>query len=169
MYTFKCPAWHLQDQLAVPVMVADNEYTTMIRGLVYLSWCFQEETNAFQAPNLKLVDWKTQLWMLNKVDSPELEEQSLASIIAYVNHFDGSLIHQCVKMVPLERRSITVVCHSGFVVWSQEKVAEVIVHLGMMEKIWAQAPYCGYLLLREYCEYCEYSKTMRYLNTSIRD
>jgi hypothetical protein len=30
----------------------------------------------------------------------------------------------------------------------------------------AYVPYCGYLLLREYCEY---SKTMGYINTSIRD
>lgn len=76
--------------------------------------------------------------MLKKVNSPELKEQSLASIVAYINCFDGSLIHRFVKMVPLERRYVNDVCHCGFVVWSQEEVAEVIACLGMMEKIWAK-------------------------------
>jgi hypothetical protein len=57
-------------------------------SLVYLLECFHEETNEFQGVlDLKLVDDKYRLWMLNKADSPELEEQALASIIAYVNRF----------------------------------------------------------------------------------
>eukprot|EP00978_Attheya_sp_CCMP212_P021324 scaffold62068_cov28-Attheya_sp.AAC.1 len=101
----------------------------MIHGRVYLSECFHEETNTIQgAPDLKLVDEKTQLWMLNKADSPELEEQALASIIAYMNRFDGSLVHRFVPMLPPERRFFHVICHQGFVMWSHDEVADVVAH-----------------------------------------
>eukprot|EP00978_Attheya_sp_CCMP212_P034118 scaffold141521_cov66-Attheya_sp.AAC.1 len=81
MCALNCPAWHLQDSSVVPVVAADDEYTAMIHGLgVYLSECFHEETNDFQAPDLKLVDCKMRLWMLNKADLPELEEQSLDQV-----------------------------------------------------------------------------------------
>eukprot|EP00978_Attheya_sp_CCMP212_P049674 scaffold695631_cov63-Attheya_sp.AAC.2 len=124
MCALNCLTWHLQDSLVVPVVAADDKYTEMICMFVYLSWCFHKEIHDFQdVPDLrKLVNKKVSSgWMLlNKADSPELEEQTLASIIAYVHHFDGSLVHPLViQMVPLERRFVCVVCHHGFAVWSE--------------------------------------------------
>jgi hypothetical protein len=83
--------------------------------------------------------------MESKVDFQEEEEQALDStMVAFVNRFDGSLVHRFVPMVPLERRRIlekrTSALHTRSVsVWSQEFVADEIASLGMTEKIWAQA------------------------------
>eukprot|EP00978_Attheya_sp_CCMP212_P023622 scaffold72709_cov47-Attheya_sp.AAC.1 len=81
----------------------------MIRGLVHLAGCFHSTTNAYQGgPHPKMVDRNIRLWMRSRSDCPEEEEQALnlSSMVAFVNHFDGSLVHRFVPMVPLERRKI---------------------------------------------------------------
>eukprot|EP00978_Attheya_sp_CCMP212_P010588 scaffold25751_cov57-Attheya_sp.AAC.1 len=145
MYALNCPAWSLQNSLVASVESADDEYTAMIRGLVHLAGCFHPTTNAYQgAPHPKMVDRNIRRWMRSKSDFPEEEEQALSSMVAFVNRFDGSLVHRFVPMVPLERTTIlekrTSALHTrGRSVWSQEFVASEIACLGMTEKIRVQA------------------------------
>eukprot|EP00978_Attheya_sp_CCMP212_P005078 scaffold11223_cov57-Attheya_sp.AAC.3 len=91
-----------------------------------------------------MMDWNIWLWMQSKADFPEEEEQALSSMVAFVNHFDGILVHCFVPMVPLERGKIlekrmSALHTRGKSVWSQEFVAnEIFCLLGMTEKIRAQ-------------------------------
>eukprot|EP00978_Attheya_sp_CCMP212_P001432 scaffold3002_cov64-Attheya_sp.AAC.5 len=64
MYALNCPVWHLQDTLVAPVVLADDEYTVMVCGLLYLAGRFHLETSAFQwIPHPKMVDKIIRLWM----------------------------------------------------------------------------------------------------------
>jgi hypothetical protein len=125
MCALNCLAWCLQDSLVlVPVVAANDKYTAMIHGLVYLSECVHEETATIQGVHgLKSADERTpRLWMLNKADSLELgEEQALASIVAYMNCFDGSLLHHFLLILPPERSFFHVMCHQAFVVWIHDE------------------------------------------------
>ena len=90
-----------------PVVSADDEYTVMVCRLVYLAGCFHPETNTFQGiPHPKMVDRNIWLWMQSKADFLEEEEQALLSMVAFVNRFDGSLMHRFVPMVPLGKNNV---------------------------------------------------------------
>eukprot|EP00978_Attheya_sp_CCMP212_P014252 scaffold36233_cov58-Attheya_sp.AAC.3 len=68
MCALNCPAWSLQNSLVASVESADDEYTTMIRGLVHLAGCFHLTTNAYQgAPHPKMVDRNIWRWMRSKL------------------------------------------------------------------------------------------------------
>eukprot|EP00978_Attheya_sp_CCMP212_P008370 scaffold19715_cov54-Attheya_sp.AAC.2 len=134
MCALNCPAWSLQDSLVASVESADDGYTTMIRGLVHLAGCFHPTTNAYQgAPHPKMMDRNIRLWMQSRSDFPEEEEQDLSSMVAFVNRFDGSLVHHFVPMVPLERREILEKRISAL-----HTHGKSVAHLGMMEKIRVQ-------------------------------
>jgi hypothetical protein len=145
MCALNCPAWSLQDLLVAPVVLADDKYTAMIQGLVHLGRYFHPKINVYMGdPHQKMVDRNIRRWMQSKADFPEEEEQALSSMVAFVNRFNGSLVHHFVPMVPLEKRRIlekrTSALHTRSVsVWSQEFVADEIAHLGMTEKIRVQA------------------------------
>eukprot|EP00978_Attheya_sp_CCMP212_P023252 scaffold70812_cov67-Attheya_sp.AAC.2 len=52
-----CPAWRLQNSLVAPRRLGDDEYTVMVRGLVYLAGCFHPTTNEFVgSPHPKMVE-----------------------------------------------------------------------------------------------------------------
>eukprot|EP00978_Attheya_sp_CCMP212_P013706 scaffold34473_cov72-Attheya_sp.AAC.2 len=145
MCALNCPAWSLQDSLVASVVSADDEYTAMIHKLVHLAGCFHHpEVNAYQGdPHSKMVDRNIRLWMQSRADFPEEEEQALSSMVAFVNRFDGSLVHRFVPIVPTERRKIlekrmSALHTRGKSVWSQDFVANKIACLGMTEKIRAQ-------------------------------
>eukprot|EP00978_Attheya_sp_CCMP212_P005442 scaffold12207_cov42-Attheya_sp.AAC.2 len=105
MCALNCPAWSLLDSLVASVESADDEYTAMIRRLVHLAWCFHPMTKAYQgAPHPKMVDRNIRLWMQSRSDFPEEEEQALSSMVAFVNRFDGSLMHHFVPMECMEGR-----------------------------------------------------------------
>eukprot|EP00978_Attheya_sp_CCMP212_P006288 scaffold14239_cov58-Attheya_sp.AAC.2 len=77
----------------------------MVRGLVYLAGCFHPKTNEFVgAHHPKMVDRQVQNWLDSRELYPEEEEKALSCMVAFVNRFDGSLVHRFVPMVPEERR-----------------------------------------------------------------
>jgi hypothetical protein len=54
MCALNCPVWSLQDSLVAPVVLVNDEYTAMIRGLVR----FHSKTNVYMgAPHPEMVDW----------------------------------------------------------------------------------------------------------------
>jgi hypothetical protein len=100
-----CPAWRLQNSLVAPKRLGDDEYTAMVRGLVHLAGCFHPETNEYIGDtHPKMVDQHIRTWMRSKELYPDEEEKALSCMVAFVNRFDGSLVHRIVPMVPEERR-----------------------------------------------------------------
>ena len=137
-----CPAWKLQNSLVVEREVGDDEYTLMVRGLVHLGGCFHPVTNEYRGPpHRKLVDRHVRNWMQSRSDFPEEEEKALSCMVAFVNRFDGSMVHRYVRMVPEERRIALAppqYRRGGIGVWSREEVAAEIDRQGMTDTIRSQ-------------------------------
>eukprot|EP00978_Attheya_sp_CCMP212_P021251 scaffold61909_cov47-Attheya_sp.AAC.1 len=139
-----CPAWHLQNSLVAPGRLGDDEYAVMVRGLVYLAGCFHPKTNEFVgAPHPKMVDRQVRNWLDSRELYPEEEEKALSCMVAFVNRFDGSLVHHFVPMVPEERRLALAPPWrhrgGGIGTWSRDEVASEIARLGMTDAIRSQA------------------------------
>jgi GNAT superfamily N-acetyltransferase len=137
-----CPAWRLQNSLVAPTSLGDDEYTAMVRGLVHLAGCFHPETNEYiGAPHPKMVDRHIRTWMESKELYPDEEEKALSCMVAFVNRFDGSLVHRFVPMVPEERRLALAPPRRrrGIGAWSFEEVSAEIGRLGMTDAIRSQA------------------------------
>eukprot|EP00978_Attheya_sp_CCMP212_P007687 scaffold17867_cov34-Attheya_sp.AAC.1 len=116
----------------------------MVRGLVYLAGCFHPKTNEFVgAPHPKMVDRQVRNWLESRELYPEEEENSLSCMVAFVNRFDGSLVHRFVPMVPEERRLALApprrLRGGGIGAWSHDEVASEIARLGMTDAIRSQA------------------------------
>ena len=142
MCALNCPAWKLQNSLVVEREVGDDEYTLMVRGLVHLGGCFHPVTNEYRGPpHRKLVDRHVRNWMQSRSDFPEEEEKALSCMVAFVNRFDGSMVHRYVRMVPEERRIALAPPQrrrGGIGVWSREEVAAEIDRQGMTDTIRSQ-------------------------------
>ena len=80
-------------RLEAPIMEGDDEYTAMIRSLIFLVDCYApDDVNGIfpQAPDLFRVDDNTCAWMACKMFSTPHEERiALVSMFAYVSRFDS--------------------------------------------------------------------------------
>ena len=79
--------------------------------------------------------------MQSRSDFPEEEEKALSCMVAFVNRFDGSMVHRYVRMVPEERRIALAPPQrrrGGIGVWSREEVAAEIDRQGMTDTIRSQ-------------------------------
>eukprot|EP00978_Attheya_sp_CCMP212_P036753 scaffold168975_cov32-Attheya_sp.AAC.2 len=90
--------------LEVPVVVANNPYTAMIHGLLYLFDCYDEDSGEYQKPNLSHVELDTQLKLVNCVDNLGGNKESLASLVRMVMEYDLMFIFQILTLE--EKREI---------------------------------------------------------------
>ena len=79
--------------LEVPMLDGDDEYTAMIRSLVFHveCYCVGDLTGCFpQVPDLERVDSQTRAWLACKLySSAEEEKRAVVSMFAYVSRFDS--------------------------------------------------------------------------------
>eukprot|EP00978_Attheya_sp_CCMP212_P037580 scaffold178818_cov36-Attheya_sp.AAC.1 len=90
-----------------------------------------------------MVERQVQNWLNSRELYPEEEEKALSCMVAFVNRFDGSLVHRFIPMVPEERRLALAPPRrrrgGGIGTWSLDEVASEIARLGMTDAIRSQA------------------------------
>ena len=93
-YTMPDPFFRsVHARLEAPLMEGDDEYTAMIRSLIFLVDCYalDDVLGIYpQAPDVLWVDDNTCAWMAGKMFStPDEERTALVSMFAYVSRFDS--------------------------------------------------------------------------------
>eukprot|EP00978_Attheya_sp_CCMP212_P043848 scaffold293206_cov61-Attheya_sp.AAC.6 len=80
--------------LGLPVVVGDDPYTAMVRNLLYLCDCYDEDSGEYRKPNLAWVELHTPLWFVNVVDNVGGDMESLRSLIGTVMEYDPMFVAQ---------------------------------------------------------------------------
>jgi hypothetical protein len=93
-YTMPDPFFRsVHARLEAPIMEGDDEYTAMIRSLIFLVDCYAlDDVDGIlpQAPDSLRVDDNTCSWMMGKMFcTPHEERTALVSLFAYVSRFDS--------------------------------------------------------------------------------
>eukprot|EP00978_Attheya_sp_CCMP212_P000078 scaffold156_cov33-Attheya_sp.AAC.2 len=132
-----CPAWRLQNSLVAPRRLGDDEYTAMVRGLVYLAGCFHPTTNEFAgSPHPKMVERQGAL-SRGRGEGPLMygglcEPVRRKSRASFRSHGSGG---KKSRLGSASRRR-----HGGGIgAWSRDEVASEIARLGMTDAIRSQA------------------------------
>jgi mono/diheme cytochrome c family protein len=73
-----------------PVVEGDDSYTAMIRSLLFLADCRNNEGDRVTPPSFELVHQRTANWMENKAHTPKfVEDETLESLLAFVMRFEN--------------------------------------------------------------------------------
>eukprot|EP00978_Attheya_sp_CCMP212_P022413 scaffold66908_cov47-Attheya_sp.AAC.1 len=100
--------------LGLPLVVGDDPYTAMVRSLLYLFDCYDEDSGEYRKPNLTRLELHTHLWFVNIVDSVGGDTESLRSLIGTVMEYDPMFVVQI--LTPEEKRN-WFRQHRGVVTW----------------------------------------------------
>jgi hypothetical protein len=73
-----------------PVVEDDDLHTAMIRSLLFLADCFNNEGDRVAPPSFELIHQQTVNWMENKDHTPKfVEDETLESLLAFVMRFEN--------------------------------------------------------------------------------
>jgi hypothetical protein len=101
-----------------PVVAGDDPYTAMIRSLLYLFDCYDEDSGEYQKPNLTRVELHTRLWFVDNVGG---DTELLRSLIGTVMEYDPMFV---VQVLALEEKGNWFRQHRGFVAWHRPQFEE---------------------------------------------
>ena len=105
----------------LPMVAGDDAYTAMVRNLLYLFDCYDEDSGEYRKPNLTRVELHTRLWFVNIVDSVGGDTESLQSLIGTVMEYDPMFV---VQILTPEEKGNWFRQHRGLVVWSRTQFEE---------------------------------------------
>ena len=107
--------------MELPLVVGDDPYTAMVRSLLYLFDCYDEDSGEYREPNLARVDLHTCLWFVNVVDNVGGDTESLQSLIGTVMEYDPLFV---VQILTPEEKGNWFRQHRGFVAWHRPQFEE---------------------------------------------
>ena len=105
----------------LPMVADDDAHTAMVRNLLYLFDCYDEDSGEYRKPNLTRVELHTRLWFVNVVDSAGGDTESLISLIGMVMEYDPMFVAQ---ILTPEKKGNWFRHHRGMIVWRRPQFEE---------------------------------------------
>eukprot|EP00978_Attheya_sp_CCMP212_P002872 scaffold5875_cov53-Attheya_sp.AAC.14 len=76
--------------MEAPVVEGDDSYTAMIRSLIFLADCHNNEGDRVSPPSFDVIHQQMVNWMENKAHTPKfVEDEMLESLLAFVLRFEN--------------------------------------------------------------------------------